>query len=211
MRWQVFAVLKCTARYAFLLGCALSMVGCGGNPELKVLPEDATVLAFGDSLTAGLGASTTDAYPAVLQSLSGREVINAGVSGELTIEGLRRLPALLLEHDPDLMILLEGGNDILQNRSLDETKANLSAMITLAKDRGTDVVLVGVPKRSLLASTAGFYTELAKEHHVPLEKKIIGSLLKKPAMKSDSVHFNAAGYRALAEAIHQILQDSGAL
>ena len=202
--------LKRISGLALLLGCALSLVACS-DPELKPLSENAVVLAFGDSLTAGLGAAPTAAYPAVLESLSGRTVINAGVSGELTEEGLQRLPDLLAEHDPELIILLEGGNDILRNRSHADAKANLSAMIKLAKDRGSDVVLVGVPKKSLLASTAGFYVELAEEHQIPLEKKIIGSLLKKPAMKSDSVHFNAAGYRALAEAIHQVLQDSGAL
>ncbi len=202
--------LNCVTRFAVLLGCVLSLIACS-DPELSPLPEDATVLAFGDSLTAGLGASPTHAYPAVLESLSGRRVINAGVSGELTEEGLQRLPDVLAEHNPDVMILLEGGNDILRNRSHAEAKANLSTMIKLAKDRGADVVLVGVPKKSLLASTAEFYAELAEEHQIPLENKIIGSLLKKPAMKSDSVHFNAEGYRALAEAIHQVLIDSGAL
>ena len=73
------------------------------------------------------------------------------------------------------------------------------------------MVLVGVPKKSLLASTAEIYSELAEEHQIPLEKNIVGSLLKKPAMKSDSVHFNTAGYKALAEAIHELLQESGAL
>ena len=209
MIWQVLA-MKRTVWCALLLCCALSLVACN-EPELKPLTENATILAFGDSLTAGRGASSAEAYPAALQLLSGRKVINAGVSGELTEEGLQRLPDQLLEHNPELMILLEGGNDILQNRSLAATKSNLSAMIRLAKDQGTDVVLVGVPKKSLFTSTAEFYTELAKEHQIPLENKIIGSLLKKPAMKSDSVHFNAAGYRALAEAIHKVLQDSGAL
>jgi len=201
-------------RRAALLGlciaCAFTLVACS-EPELKPLSDDAKILAFGDSLTAGLGAPASDAYPAVLQSLIGREVINAGVSGELTAEGLARLPALLLEHDPELMILLEGGNDILQNRSMASAKANLSSMIDLAKSSGTDVVLIGVPKKSLLASTAGIYSELAEEHEIPLEKKIIGSLLKKPAMKSDSVHFNAAGYRALAEAVQKLLQNAGAI
>ena len=198
-------------KHLMMLTGIMALIACGGEPELRPLPDDANILAFGDSLTAGRGVSSEQAYPVVLQSMSGRTVINAGVSGELTEEGLQRLPALLQEHNPDVMILLEGGNDILQNRSLTAARANLSAMITLAKNHGSDVVLVGVPTKSLFAKSAEFYSELAEEHHIPFEKNIIGSLLKQPAMKSDSVHFNAAGYRALAEAIHQVLLESGAL
>ena len=194
-----------------MLACVLALAACGNNSELRPLADDASILAFGDSLTAGRGVSKEDAYPAVLQMLSGRTVINAGVSGELTAEGLQRLPGVLREYDPALVILLEGGNDILQNRSLDEARENLSAMITLAKENGSDVVLVGVPTRSLFASSAKFYGELAKEYDIPLEKSIIRSLLKTPSMKSDTVHFNTPGYRALAEAIHDVLIESGAL
>lgn len=194
-----------------IVGLALILTGCDGKPQLKRLAQGDTVLAFGDSLTAGRGVSREHAYPAMLQTLIGRTVINAGVSGELTEEGLNRLPELLETHDPQLVILLEGGNDILQNRSLESAKANLSAMITLAKDQDRDVVLVGVPAKSMFATTASLYTELAEEHQIPLEKSIIGSLLKKPAMKSDSVHFNRAGYSALADAIHVLLSESGAL
>jgi lysophospholipase L1-like esterase len=196
---------------ALLLASILMLNGCGSDPELRMLPEEAIVLAFGDSLTAGLGVTVDQAYPAVLQELIGRTVINAGVSGELTQDGLLRLPGLLTKHSPDLVILLEGGNDILQSKSLEVAKANLSRMITLVKAHGADLVLVGVPKRSLLAGTAGLYEELAKQHQVPLEKDIVGSLLKQPSMKSDAVHFNAAGYNALAKSIHQLLRLSGAL
>ena len=206
-----FSPLKRLALLVAIVTFVLSLVSCSGDPELKPLPQNATVLAFGDSLTAGLGVSKDQAYPAVLQTLSGRTVINAGVSGELTIDGLKRLPDLIDKHDPQLLILLEGGNDILQNRSLASAKANLSAMITFAKNQGLDVVLVGVPKKSLFAGTADLYFELAEEHQIPLEDSIISSLLKQPAMKSDSVHFNRAGYSALAEALYGVLGDSGAL
>lgn len=188
--------------------CLLS--ACGGQ-GLQPLSDDAVILAFGDSLTAGNGVSQQQAYPAVLERLSGRTVINAGVSGEVTSEGVQRLPSLLRQHQPDLVILLEGGNDILQNKSMASAKDNLSQMIELSRQQGASVLLVGVPKKSLFASTAEFYAELADEHGVPLQSKVIGSLLKMPSMKSDSVHFNAAGYEALATAIYEKLDDIGAL
>ena len=138
-------------------------------------------------------------------------MINAGISGETTSEGLLRLPELLTSEAPDLLILFEGGNDILRKQDLTITKNNLDKMIQLAKKMDVPVVLVGVPTKSLLVKTAGFYAELAEQHEIPLEGSIVSKLIKKPSMKSDSVHFNVAGYRALAEAIFELLKDNGAV
>jgi lysophospholipase L1-like esterase len=124
---------------------------------------------------------------------------------------LARLAAVIEKTNPELMILLEGGNDILRNKSLSETKKNLSAMINLAKAEGIQVVLVGVPKKQLFSDAAPLYSELAEEHRVPLEAEIISSLIRKPKFKSDSVHFNEAGYSKMAEEIQQLLKDHGAL
>ncbi len=189
----------------------ITLAGCGKEQTLTALPADATILAFGDSLTFGKGVSKSDAYPAVLQKLTSLSVINAGISGETTSEGLLRLPELLTSEAPDLLILFEGGNDILRKQDLTITKSNLDKMIQLAKKMDVPVVLVGVPTKSLLVKTAGFYAELAEQHEIPLEGSIVSKLIKKPSMKSDSVHFNVAGYRALAEAIFELLKDNGAV
>jgi len=189
----------------------LTLTGCGGNPEIPELGQNDTILAFGDSLTAGNGVPKANAYPAVLQELTSRKVVNSGKSGETTDEGLARLPTVLRRTKPDLIVLLEGGNDILRDYDLDRTKRNLKEMITLAEQRQIPVVLVGVPTKSLLGTTADLYTELAKEHRIPLEDKIIAKLLKNPSMKSDALHFNTAGYAALAEAINELLKASGAI
>ena len=186
------------------------VVGCDSAGSLEELQTGDTILAFGDSLTFGKGTSRTAAYPAVLEQLSGYQVVNAGVSGETTAEGVVRLPSLLLEHEPALVVLFEGGNDVLQNLNKTETKANLSQMITEIQTFGAQVVLVAVPEKSLFSSAAPWYKELADENGLLLQDNIVSKLIKKPAMKSDSVHFNAAGYRALAEAIHEMLEDNGA-
>lgn len=185
--------------------------GCGGGAKLPELSSSATVLAFGDSLTAGNGVATSNAYPAVLQTMLSRKVINSGVSGETTAEGLIRLPGVLRETRPDLLVLLEGGNDILRSKSLSKTKDNLGRMIQMAQKQNVAVVLVSVPTKSVLSKSAPFYAELAEEYDVPLEKSIIASLLRNPSMKSDPLHFNAAGYKALAEAIHDLMDDRGAI
>ena len=101
--------------------------GCSEN-KLTPIPLEGTILAFGDSLTAGVGTTKDKSYPSVLAELTGRHIINAGISGEETKAGLQRFEHVLVQSKPDLVILLEGGNDILRNRKLSNTKKNLAAM-----------------------------------------------------------------------------------
>ncbi len=193
----------------WLIAISLLLSGCGDS-ALRALNSGDVILAFGDSLTAGKGVTTEYAYPAVLSELTGFKVINAGISGETTEEGLQRLPAVLNAENPALLILFEGGNDILRNHDLNKTKANLDQMIGMAKRRNIQVALVGVPRKQLFSNTAELYKELAEQHGLPIESKVVASLLRKPAMKSDGVHFNVKGYRELAKAIAAMLTEAGA-
>jgi lysophospholipase L1-like esterase len=190
----------------------LLVAGCSGPPPLEPLADDARILAFGDSLTHGTGAGDGNNYPAMLERLSGREVIESGVPGELSAEGRRRLPGVLDAVDPDLVILLHGGNDILRGKDLDETRRNLAAMVASARERGIPVVLVGVPARALLFhSTADLYYTVAERAGVPLEADIMETIIDSPELRSDSVHPNAAGYRRMAQALNDLLVRAGAL
>lgn len=185
--------------------------GCSRRPTLSPLPGGSTLLAFGDSLTEGKGVGRHEAYPAILERLSGFRVVNAGVSGEVTAEGLARLPDVLDETRPRLMLLMHGGNDILRGLDRRSMRANLAAMIELARERGVDVVLVGVPEKRLFSESAPEYAELARHHGLVFEPEIIGSLMRSPSMKSDAVHFNARGYRRIAETLHDRLREAGAI
>lgn len=194
-----------------LLAC-LALLGCGADtPELAPLPDNATILAFGDSLTFGTGASPVQSYPAVLERLTGRKTVNAGIPGELSAAGLARLPRVLDETRPQLLILCHGGNDILRKRNLERTKQNLREMIELAQARGIAVVLVAVPEPSLILNPAGFYAEVASEYKVPLQNDSIAAIMSKPSLRSDTIHPNARGYEALAHAVYETLQASGAI
>lgn len=188
----------------------LALAGCG-DEKLSPLGDYARILAFGDSLTAGNGVSSEQSYPSVLAGLSGREVINAGISGEETSEGVNRLGSLLEQERPELLILFEGGNDILRSRDLSRTKANLARMIEQAQSEDIDVLLIGVPQRSLFSSAAPLYAELAEQYGLAYIDGVVADLLREPAYKSDQVHFNAEGYRLLAQAIYEHLQEEGAL
>lgn len=188
----------------------LLLLACG-EPGFRPLGAGETILAFGDSLTEGRGVSLAQSYPSVLASLSGHPVINAGVSGELSEAGRARLPALLAEHRPALVILLEGGNDILRGSGEAALKANLAAMIEAVQGSGAQLLLVAVPRKSLFADGAPLYGELAEQYQLVLDDDSIGELLRSPGLKSDGVHFNEPGYRTLAERLHWLLQERGAL
>ena len=193
-----------------IIFCGLMIQACG-DAKLTLIPHNATILAYGDSLTYGKGVEEEQSYPSVLADLSNREVINAGISGETTKQGLARLARVLEESDPHLMILLEGGNDILRNQNLSQTKQNLASMIEMAQSQGVQVLLIGVPEKKLFSNSAKIFPELAEQYELVFEGKLIASLLRSPEYKSDSVHFNELGYEKLAQSIYQLLQDQEAL
>ena len=124
----MFAILRLALLFIFLL-----LSACSNETPLNPLRDDAIILAFGNSLTYGTGAKPNFSYPAQLEKLINRKVINAGIPGEISSKGLRRLPALLSTHKPDLVILCHGANDILRKLDLNNTKSNLQNMISLIK------------------------------------------------------------------------------
>ncbi len=205
-RSHQFAVVAFAAALA-----AGVLSGCAKAPKLERLDANATVLAFGDSLTFGTGAAENESYPAVLQRLIGRKVIAAGVPGEVSQEGLARLPEALDEFKPQLLILCHGGNDFLRKLGEQNAAANVRMMVALARGRGVAVVLIATPKPGLLPSAPEFYAEIAKEFGIPLEDDALKKVLTDNALKSDFIHPNAKGYARVAEAIAQLLKNAGAV
>jgi lysophospholipase L1-like esterase len=200
-------------RSALVLSALLAALagGCGGEPKLSRLAADATVLAFGDSLTFGTGAAEAESYPAQLAQLIGRDVVRAGVPGEVSAAGLERLPAALEEHRPKLLILCHGGNDFLRRLPKAHVAQNLRAMVQLARTRGVEVILIGTPEPGFTVTPPEFYAEIAKELRIPYEGGVIGKILRDSSLKSDPIHPNARGYRLIAERVAELLRKAGAL
>ena len=200
-----------------LLTACLLLVGallgaCGDQIPKVHLPEDAVLLAFGDSITYGTGAEKQQSYPAILSRLSGHKVINAGIPGEVSAQGKQRLPGLLDRYKPGLLILCHGGNDLLRRLNSADMKSNLEAMIDSATQRNIPVLLIGVPSFALLFLEANeIYNEVAEKYALLYEGKVLPRVESTPDLKSDRIHPNAEGYRKIALAVHQLLQDSGAL
>jgi acyl-CoA hydrolase len=202
-------------RGLFALLVVLALVACGGDKKEAALPAGAKVLALGDSLTAPHGVRPGEDWPTLLGQKTGWVVINAGISGNTSAQALERLPALLEEHQPQLVLVSLGGNDMLRKMSQEQTVANLGRMLDLARASGAKAVLLATPKPSIAGavfnslSPADFYAEVAKDKKVPLIKDALPEVLSDTALKGDQLHPNAAGHALLGEKIHADLKKIG--
>jgi len=155
-------------------------------------------VAFGDSLTSGVGAAEGNDYPAILSAILGIPIRNLGVAGNTTQDGLDRLDqALRLE--PRVVLLCLGGNDSLRGLSMDQAFDNLSAMIDAFHETGSFVVLIGIRSASLRDSNAERFKRLAREKNVLLVPDILDGVFGHSSLMSDYIHPNDAGYRFIAE------------
>ncbi len=175
--------------------------------EVIKLNSTDKILAFGDSITYGYGESENESYPYLLSQITKTRVINAGINGDTSRDGLQRLPALLEDSSVRLILLCFGGNDILQKVPLSELKSNLKKMIQLAKARNIDVILISVPKISSLGlSSLALYSTVADEENIELMDDVLVHVLSRSSLKNDYIHPNAKGYKYMAEEIHEYLK-----
>lgn len=167
------------------------------------------VVALGDSLTAGLGLESHEAYPARLQErfdAAGYQIqmVNAGVSGDTSAGGLRRLE-WALDGSADLLIVALGGNDGLRGLPVDQMRNNLDQIITSARAKGVEVLLAGMeaPPNFGAAYTAAFrevYHQLAREHDIVLVPFLLEGVAGVASLnQADGIHPNAEGAARVAE------------
>jgi acyl-CoA thioesterase-1 len=187
--------------------------GRGGTPAAIERP---VIVAFGDSLTAGLGVSMEDSYPAQLQRRLDQaglsySVVNAGVSGDTTAGGVRRL-AWVLRSKPVLVILELGGNDGLRGLSLAETRSNMEQIIQRLEQAGAHVVLAGMKLppnygADYTAQFEGLYRDLAKTYRVPLIPFFLEGVAARPSLnQADGIHPTAEGYHQVVENVMKTIE-----
>lgn len=191
-----------TPAAALLLGLVLALAAATAHAE-------PVIVALGDSLTSGLGVAADEAYPALLQVRLRRDgyayrVVNAGVSGDTTAGGLRRVD-WVLRAQPEIVILALGANDGLRGQSPQTTRANLEAIVARLTAAGARVLLAGMrmPPNYGEAFTREFETvfpAVARRANVALVPFLLDGVAADPTLnQADGLHPNAAGHRVIAE------------
>jgi acyl-CoA thioesterase-1 len=179
---------------------------------------ESTIVVVGDSLSSGYGLPLDQSWVSMLEDRLqaegyGYDVVNASISGDTSSGGLARLPGLLDSHRPAIVIIELGGNDGLRGQPVHSLRANLSAMIELAKDRGARPVLTGmqIPPNygpSYASAFAAVYEELASQHDIPLVGFLLDNVaLNSELMQSDGIHPNARGSEVMLDNVWNVLAE----
>lgn len=199
------------------LALVVVTAGCGEGPRYAPLAPGTVVLAFGDSVTRGIGAGRDEDFPSLLAARSGWKVVNAGVPGDTAAAARERIGGLLRLHDPALVIVELGGNDFLRKRPDADVEADLRDILRTVQDHGAIPVLVAVPRLSLLRASVGalkdapLYARLAGEEGVLLVPDVFSDVLSQEPLRADSIHPNAAGYAVFADGLAAALRRAGLL
>jgi acyl-CoA thioesterase I len=182
------------------------------TPELDTRP---VIVCFGDSLTAGYGADAGQSYPDHLQRLLDSEgksfhVVNAGVSGETTKDGLERVNHVIGLH-PQIVVLEFGGNDGLRGLPIEQTQSNIDAMIAQLQKSGTKVALAGITLPpdygpDYIAKFNAMYPALAKKYHVPLLPFLLQDVYGTAGdMQADATHATTQGNKQVALNVEKLI------
>lgn len=210
-RRQALLTITTLSTLALTAGCSRSRI------PAQPVARGAVVLALGDSLTHGTGAPPESAYPAVLEGLTGWRLVNAGVPGDTSSQALARLPVLLQEHAPVLVLVSIGGNDLLRRLPEMDTRANVQRICEVARSAGAQVMLIAVPRPTIAAAFTGsltdhtMYGEIAEALQLPLQRQGWAEVLADESLRSDQIHANALGYARFAQSVAATAMAAGLL
>ena len=182
--------------------------------------NDSTILIIGDSLSAGLGVAYNQSWPSLLQDRLNKngytiQVVNAGISGDTTAGGNERLPKLLSQYAPEIVVIELGGNDGLRGTSIDSIESNLRSMIKAALDRDAQIILIGMQLppnygNAYATSFQNLFPTLANEYSIVLVERLIQRMMnevwQQSLMQMDGIHPNAKGHVQIENLIWDSLE-----
>jgi lysophospholipase L1-like esterase len=178
-----------------------------GVPRPAKPTSGRTIVAFGDSLVEGRGATPGKDFVSLLSRRLGMPIINAGRSGDTTAAALARLDRDVLARDPKVVIVLLGGNDFLRRVPVESTFTNLQQIVDRIRRRGAAVVLVGVSVGLLSDPYAAEYTTVARRHAAGLVPDILDGIIGNRELMADSIHPNDRGYAIIAERLERAVRE----
>lgn len=190
------------------LGLGYWGFGFFASTEIANVPlRSGPIVAFGDSLTEGVGAPAGQSYPDQLSEMIGRPVVNRGIRGETTAEALVRLDRDVLSLSPSVVLICLGGNDLLQMKNVEGTFRELETIVRRVSAQGAMVVLIGVEGFMLVSPDFGEkYEDLADRFGCVYVEDILGGIIGRSKLTADHLHPNAAGYAIVAERIAKKLR-----
>lgn len=165
------------------------------------------IIAFGDSLVVGFGASPGNGFVAILSNRLGRPIVNAGRNGDTTQTGLERLEQDVLSQDPRIVLLLLGGNDALRKVAVEETFDRLATMIDRIHQTGAAVVLVGVRGSLFGDRYEHAFEALAEAKQVNYVPDILRGIFGHPSLMADAIHPNNDGNLLMADRLESVLRE----
>ena len=173
---------------------------------INAKPAGQTIVAFGDSLTAGYGVDKNDNYPAQLSKLINQPIINMGVSGETTAEALARIDEVVVQN-PKIVLITLVGNDLKKKLPASEAFSNLKQIVAILQKNGTLVVIGGIDIPFYSKDYADDYVIFAKQNGCLLVPNILDGLFGHSNLMVDTVHPNAKGYKIVAESLYETIKD----
>jgi len=177
----------------------------GGSDVRNYPPKQGPVILFGDSLAKGVGAANGNDLASLLSRMVSRPIVNLGVSGDTTADGLARIDKAL-EQKPAVVMVLLGGNDYLRKVPMGETFSNLRTIIERAQASGAVTVVLGVRGGLLGDPFASRYEDLANETNSAYVPDVLDGLIGNDLFMSDAIHPNDQGYLRIAEKVYPVLK-----
>lgn len=196
--------------YGIALGALLILGGwyflAPANEYIDKPTVGENIIAFGDSLVEGVGATYGNDFVSILSKRLNAPIINAGISGDTTETALLRLSNHVLSQNPKIVILLLGGNDALRRIPLENTFNTLSIIIDRIHAQGAAVLLIGVRGGILGDKYKSEFKKLANEKKVSFVSNILDDIFAHSDLMHDAIHPNDKGHLIMAERIEPILK-----
>jgi len=187
----------------FILGISFLLPVIYAKREIKnINSKGKNIICFGDSITFGYGVNPGEDYPSALKKMVSRPVINAGVDGDTSSDGLKRIKEDVLAKDPYIVLIEFTGNDFIKNVPVDLTIANIKEMVLRAQEKGAMVAIVDVSAGLFLLEYRLKLFKLAWETDAIFVPAVLTKIITSPNMKSDFMHPNATGYILVAQRIY---------
>lgn len=196
---NIVFIISCLLLTAFLSGCMKKKIDNTGS-------QGKNIICFGDSITFGYGVETKEAYPAALEKMTHKPVINAGIDGDTSTEAAKRLESDVLSRDPYLVIIEFGGNDFLRKVPTKVTVDNIRIMVDKIQARGAMVAIADISAGLLMRDYHRPYRKIAREKGAIFIPSIMSGIITNPKMKSDFFHPNVTGYKLIAERVYRCIK-----